>query len=558
MNLSVHLAQSAAPAVMIGWWKMLLVFLTFIPWAWLAAAKVDKDARFFHLNPSMWNGINLGAGVAALASMLFIPIFWAGWPVGVFILAAPLMIYLKVRNENVPESQQFHVTGSSIAERLESRRVRKASRDALVHFSTPKGKELPSPLKDEPHYATHMMAEDLLLPAIEARATRMDMVITAKGCAIGQLVDGVRYKRDQLSAEDGLKVVDYLKGIAGLDVEERRKRQYGKCTVTTPGGKSALTMTAAGSSAGHTLRLDFDLEAQINKPIDALGLLPSQLEIVRATEELHDRHGLVLVGAPRGHGLTTTCYALLARHDAYIANIKSLEREVMLRLDGPDQIQFDASNPDVDYATNLQSILRRDPDVVLADDIQDSETAVILAESGLEGPLIYAPQNQPTIVDQIRIWVKLVGDVKLAAKGLRLVMNQRLLRTLCPNCRQPYKPTAEQLKKLNLPASKINELFKAGGKIEIKGKIEDCPICKGTGYMGQTAAFEILNVDAEVRKILGTGDLKAALAHARRNKMIYLQEAALTKVINGETSIEEVIRVTAQRKEERTGQGEAA
>jgi type II secretory ATPase GspE/PulE/Tfp pilus assembly ATPase PilB-like protein len=76
--------------------------------------------------------------------------------------------------------------------------------------------------------------------------------------------------------------------------------------------------------------------------------------------------------------------------------------------------------------------------------------------------------------------------------------------------------------------------------------------------MGQTAAFEILNVDAEVRKILGTGDLKAALAHARRNKMIYLQEAALTKVINGETSIEEVIRVTAQRKEERTGQGEAA
>lgn len=558
MNLSTLLAQAATSAPLISWWKMLLIYLPFIPWGWLVAAKIDKDARFFHLNPVMWNSVNLAAGVGALAAMLFIPIFWAGWPVGVFILGTPLFVYLKVRNENVPESQQFHLTGSSIAERLESRRVKKASRDALVHFSNADGKDLPAPMKDEPHYPTHMMVEDILTPAIEGRASRVDLVVTPKGTAVGQMIDGVRHKRDPLSAEDGLKVFDYVKEIAGLDVEERRKLQRGKCTVATPNGKTKLTVTTSGSSAGHTMRIDFDLESQINKPIDGLGLLPSQLEVVRATEELHDRHGIILIGAPRGHGLTTTCYAMLSRHDAYISNIKTLEREIQLRLDGPDQIQFDPSNPDVDYATNLQSILRRDPDVVLTDDLQDAESAQMVAESGLEGPLIYVPQLQPTIVDQIRIWVKLVGDVKLATKGLRLVMNQRLLRTLCPNCRQSYKPTPEQLKKLNLPANKVTELYKAGGKIEIKGKVENCPICHGTGYMGQTGAFEILNVDPEVRKILGTGDLKAALAHARRDKMIYLQEAALTKVINGETSIEEVIRVTAPKKEERGDKGEAA
>ena len=107
MNVKIFLAQAADPAFLVSWWKVLLIYLPFIPWGWIAATKVDKDARFFHLNPTMWNGINLGAGVAALAAMLFIPIFWAGWPVGIFILAAPLMTYLKVRNENVPEDKQY-------------------------------------------------------------------------------------------------------------------------------------------------------------------------------------------------------------------------------------------------------------------------------------------------------------------------------------------------------------------------------------------------------------------------------------------------------------------
>ena len=134
---------------------------------------------------------------------------------------------------------------------------------------------------------------------------------------------------------------------------------------------------------------------------------------MRALEENHDRHGTFLVGAPSGQGLTTTCYSLISRHDAYIANIKTLEREILLQLDGPDQIQFDPSNPDIDYATNLQSILRRDPDVVLTADAVESEVVQIIAESGMDGPLIYVPQVLGSIVDQIRTWVKLVGNVHL-------------------------------------------------------------------------------------------------------------------------------------------------
>jgi general secretion pathway protein E len=265
-------------------------------------------------------------------------------------------------------------------------------------------------------------------------------------------------------------------------------------------------------------------------------------------EQPHERHGIVLIGAPPGHGVTTTSYAFLARHDAYTSNVKTLEREVHVTLEGVDQIQWDPSNPDIDYATNLQSILRRDPDIVLTAEILDSETARVAADPGIQGPLIYIPQPVPSITDQIRDWVKKVGDVKVATKALRMVTNQRLLRSLCPNCRQAYQPTPEQIKKLNLPAKKVTELFRAGGKVQVKNRIEDCPVCGGSGYLGQTAVFEVMAVDDEARKHLSAGDLKAALAHARRNRMIYLQEAALSKVINGETDLDEVVRVLAPSK----------
>lgn len=544
---TMFLAQ-ASGVMALSWWKALLFFFPFIGWAWLIGNKLDKDARFHHLNVTAWNSAHLIAGLIAFGAMLFLPIFWAGWPVGVAILYAPIMVYWKIRNEAVPVNQQFYLTGATIAERFESRRVKKAARNALIQFKNSKGIELAVPMKDDPEYPVHMLSEDLLGPAIDDRATRLELNVTPKGCAIARTVDSVRFRSDPINTDDALKIIDYIKGIAGLDVEDRRRRQKGQCQLIGPDGKVELTLTTAGSSSGQSLRIDFDLQNQINKPFDLLGMLPAQLEVMRALEEGHERHGTFLVGAPHGQGLTTTCYALLSRHDAYIANIKTLEREILLRLDGPDQIQFDPSNPDIDYATNLLSILRRDPDVVLTAEAKESEVAQIIAESNLDGPLIYVPQVLGSIVDQIRTWVKLVGNVREATSGLRMVSNQRLLRKLCSNCRQAYQPTPDQLRKLNLPPNKVKELYKAGGKIEIKGKIENCQICKGSGYLGQIAAFEVLDVNVEIRKILSTGDMKSAMSHARRNKMIYLQEAALSRVISGETTVEEVIRVTTTSK----------
>jgi general secretion pathway protein E len=488
--------------------------------------------------------------------MLFIPIFWIGWPVGLLILAGPILAYWKVRNSNVPEENRFYLTGASLAEAMAARRQSRASRSAVVEFSDRTGKPQPVPVKEDPLYPVHLLAEDLLGPAVSARASKLEMAVGAKGGVAYQTVDGIRYKREPIPPEAGMRLVDYLKRFAGLEVEDRRRRQTGDFMMRGPTGEVTVTLTTAGSSNGQSAKIEFNRAQTHIKPFDALGLLPQQLEALRVFEQPHERHGVILLGAPAGHGLATTAYSFIARHDAYTSNIKTLERDIELLLDGVDQTKFDPNNPAVDYATNLQSILRRDPDIVLITDAKDSETAVVAADPGLKGPLIYVPQALPAIADQLRDWLGRVGDPKQATKGLRAVVNQRLLRTLCPSCRQAFQPTVEQLKKLNLPANKIQQLYRASGKVQVKNKIENCPICGGTGYLGQTAAFEVMIIDDEVRKLLSSGDLKGARAHARRNKMIYLQEAAMRKAVDGMTSIEEVIRVTAPPKE--TAEGAAA
>ena len=539
------LAQQAVSAFLLSWWKALLMYAPFMAWAWLISKKLDKDARYFHLNHQMWNGIHVAAGVIALAAMLLIPFFWLGWPVGMLILLGPILAYWHIRNQTVPESHRFKLSGEGIGAKLAARKQARAAHQALLQFTDSGGKTRPIPLKDDPLYSVHMMAEDVLGPAIGARASRVEVLVAANGAAVAQTVDGLRYKRETIPTDAAMRMVDYLKNIGGLDTADRRRRQAAEFKLRGPGGETEISLVTAGSSTGQTLRVDFDRNKRLHKPFDGLGLLKAQLEGLQAFEQPHDRHGVILIGAPSGHGLTTTAYSFLSRHDAYTSNVKTLEREIQVQLLGVDQTLWDPNNPDVDYATNLQSILRRDPDIVLTSDVRDTETARVIVEPGMKGPLIYVQQALPTIVDQIRDWVKKVGDIKDATRALRAVTNQRLLRSLCPNCRQAYQPSPEQLKKLNLPAKKVNQLFRASGKVQVKNKIEDCPVCGGSGYLGQTAAFEVFIVDDEARKALATGDLKTALAEARRKHMYFLQEAALSKVVTGETDIEEVVRITS-------------
>ncbi len=537
----------AAAVQLVSWVKALLLFVTFVPYLWLVSSKLDKDARVVRMPRRQWNAVYMATAVAALAVMLFVPIFWIGWPLGIIALAAPLWVYVQMRNRAVPEKDRFTLTPQTLAAGFATRRRVKAA-SAAVRFIDPQGKERVCPPKDDPGFARHMAAEDLIVPALEARATQVDLSVSQRGTTLTQTIDGIRYKRDGLPVESALVLVDYMKDVGKLNVEDRRRRQKADLKLLGPTGQVQVSLVTAGSSSGQQLQLIFNRTKRVHKPFDGLGLLPAQLEALRVFEQPHERHGIILFGAPPEQGLSTTGYSLVSRHDAYTCNIKTLEREILVRIDGIDQVQWDPTNPNIDYATNLQSILRRDPDIVLISELTEAETARIAAEPGLEGPLIYVPLRAASVGEQIRQWVKLAGDLKKATSALRAVINERLLRNVCPNCRQAYQPRPELLQKMNLSAQKVQQLYKASGKVQVKNKIETCPVCGGTGYFGQTGAFEVFIVTDEERRLLQSGDLKGSLAQARRNKMIYLQEAALSKVVAGETTVEEVIRATAPSK----------
>jgi general secretion pathway protein E len=198
----------------------------------------------------------------------------------------------------------------------------------------------------------------------------------------------------------------------------------------------------------------------------------------------------------------------------------------------------------VEFHTQLQSIVRRGPDVVFVDDVTDPGTGKVIASPTSSDTRFYVALPVDGVGPAITEWFRAVGDVKMAAAPLRAVVAVRMIRKLCIACRVPFQPSPEQAKRLAIPAGKAVELFRAGGKVQIKSKVEDCPLCKGTGFSGQIGVFEVVILDAEAREHLAKGDLKSAYNASRlKFKAPGMQEAALMRVREGVTSLEEVVRV---------------
>ena len=543
------LAATADAALLASFVKPVLLLASFLPFAWVVSSRLEPDARLNRLNVALWNGIFVAAAAVALALALLIPIFWIGWPVALIVLAGSLLAYWKTRDAKLPEDRRFRFFSSEMQTKIEARRTRRGIAAAQVSFTGPGGEARKVPEKDDPLLPVHLRVEELLVPALERRASRVEILPGRNGIAATAMVDGLRSTLAKLSPEEAPPIIDYVKTQAGLDVEDRRRLQETEFRLKGPTGDVEVTISTSGSSAGQALRLDFDRRSRLGRSYDTLGLHPTQKAVLDPLAEPEARHGVVLVTAPPGEGLTTTGYALLGRHDAFTCNIKTLEEKVEFELEGVDHIGWSTSDPNTPFSTSLQSMLRRDPDIVLVGATSEPKVLATAAAPGPDGPLIYVLMRQSGVAAAITEWCRSVGDLKAAARGLRAVTTQRLMRTLCPNCKQPAQTAPEQLKKLGIPERAAGQIQRAVGKIQpARNRIEDCPVCQGTGYLGQVAVFEVMPVDDAVRSQLLAGDLKAAVAEARRKKMLLLPEAALAKVVAGDTSLEEFARVFAPKK----------
>lgn len=558
------LAQTASvgepeAALLMSVVKPILAFIPFILFAWVTGSRFDRDARKNQLQPARWSVIYAVAFIAALAAVLLIPIFWIGWPVSILILGGTLLAYIVYRNPRVPEDQRYNLGALKIGESMQARKAASAIRAAKLRFLDSGKREQPVPLKEDPLHAVHAAVEALIGPALEMRASRLDLAPTPQGFVPMQLIDGIRTRLDAMPPDLATAAIDYLKKVAGLDPAERRKKQATDFWVIEGERMLKTSITVSGGSAGQTLRLDFDREGQLSRPFDALGLLESQAKMLAPFVELSERHGVVLLAAAPGQGLTTLAYSMVARHDAFTASVKSLEKQVELHLDGVDQQVWNPANPAVDYATHLQSIIRRGPDLVLVTDLSEPRVGQIIAPHALEGILFYvaAQVSAPPggeVAAAIREWFRAVGDLEKGAKPLRAIVTQRLLRKLCEYCRQPHPRAAEILKKIGVPSGVNPTLYAASGKVQIKSRVEPCPICKGSGFLGQIGIHEVVTFDDESRALLAANDANGAYTTARRKtKAPTLLEAGLVRVREGVTSPEEFQRVMAPPKAASTG-----
>lgn len=553
------LAQTGTPFVLVGWWKAVVLLIPLGLWAWYISKVLDKHAARFQLPREKYNTIHLVVGTLAFLGVLFIPLtgivsFIAALATLTVVLLGEVLYFIKVHNDDkrVPEKFQLSLVDFSKF-REASDAKKKAGQQGKVEL-TIRGADkqaLTPPNSDTPEYAVRVASEKLYIDAGIARGSQVELVPVppAAGQPVTQyrvqtLIDGIPTGGEALPAADAVRIIDFWKGAAKLDLGERRKRISGDLTIERADLKRKVRVISQGGSSGQRLMLLFDPDKAAMRELGELGLLDQQKSDLETLTK--SGPGLVLVAAPPDGGRTTTFYTIIRMHDAYTSDVQTIELEPQMVLEGVKTTKYEQVADGPEFSTTMRSILRRDPSVLGVAEVPDANTAKEIAKADLDRIRVYACVKADSAVSALQGWVKLVGDADVASKRLSGVVAQKLVRKLCNNCKVAYQPNADMLKKLGLPADQVKQLFKKGGQVMVKDKTETCPQCGGIGYFGQEGIFEVDVLTDTDRQLIRSGDWNSLKLELRKRKLPTLQQAALRKALDGVTSIEEVLRVTTE------------
>jgi len=551
MLSDMDFAQISAPGGYINLIKLGVVTGLYVAWTY-GCQWVDRDTEVVKTNRERWNLIVLSAGCAGILILLFLPWSGAAYFIGLtfwlLLTGGVQFAYVVHRNSRVVASRRLLTPGhlKRLLARDEGGEVAKLDRGQRIHLSDHEGNTVSRPAERE-EAIKHDATQELIFDVLWRRASDADILIGKDEARVVYRIDGVVSERSEaLNHEEAQRVFVHLKTLAGLNPEEIRRPQDGKIfagLLAESGNQEQIRVITSGTTAGERLRLRV-IKAASQKRIHELGINPQRLEKLKKVLEAH--HGLVLISGQKGSGVTTTQYAVLRAHDAYIQNIHLLERKPLYDLDNVTQFEFQTGTEGLTYARQLQSVLRREPDVVGVGECEDAETAQYAARAAAENRKVYLAIEGKSSFDALARLIGFVGDNKVVAKAFLAAINLRLIRLLCTSCRQSFKPDEKLLHKANIPADKVEHFHRPPTEpvYDRKGREIICQTCQGSGYVDRTGVFEILLADDDIRKLIAVGaPIKQIKAQARKSKMLYMDEEALLKVIDGTTSLDEVIRV---------------
>jgi len=529
--------------------KFIIFLVLFFLWL-LLLTWVHRDAGAVGTRETFWTAIVLGTGAVAAIIWLVVPLFIIGMLFYLIVVAAVSIGYVMHRNARVTDFDRVLT-----AEHIKSLFVNEAKKlDALKNlvFITANNNEVPIPQPKTPEFFGYKTAYDIFTDATWRRASDIVFSPTPQNYNVTYYVDGAALKQPTIARDQMEYLIHFIKNLADLDANEKRKPQKGKFTICQDKEHTDWEVATAGSTAGEQVRLKQITQENILSLTD-ISLTPEQYEQLNKIHQV--KQGLFVVAGPRKTGVTTTFYALLRNHDPFIYSISTLEKQPSADLPNITQNVFTLSDTSTTtYAKKLQTVARMGPDVVGVADCSDGETAQIACAAAKNGKIVYVTLEAENVIRALGKWIKLVGDRNLAAETLSGLSNQRLLRKLCDECKQAYEPNKELLKKFNIPAEKAKVFYRAGKvQYDKRGKSVTCENCHGTGFVGRMGVFEIIIIDDDLRKaIRESKSLSEISTQFRRAKMLYLHEQALRKVVGGTTAINEMVRVFSTPKNQKT------
>lgn len=373
--------------------------------------------------------------------------------------------------------------------------------------------------------ATEMGASDVHIEPFEGRLK------------VRYRVDGVLQEAEAPPAHLGAAVISRIKIMAKLNIAERRLPQDGRIRLRIQGQQLDVRVSSVPTMHGESVVMRLLNQESVVLSFDSLGFNPDDHQ--RLSDILALPHGMLLVTGPTGSGKTTTLYTALQRLNTAERKIITVEDPVEYQLEGVNQIQVKA-DIGLTFASALRSIVRQDPDVIMVGEMRDLETARICVQSALTGHLVLSTLHTNDAASSVTRLLEMGVEDYLLTSTLNAVIAQRLVRILCSHCRRPYEAAPELVEELKL------RRFTVADPVTLYRHV-GCDHCNGTGYQGRTAVLELVVMTDPVRRLVlkhaDANDIQnAAVAEGMRT----MHEDGLLKVLEGTTTVEELVRVTQE------------
>ncbi len=539
MAMHMMMAQTdvLVPAIKLAAAVILLTpWLAAAPWVWADTRRVDAPT-------ALWTAVVLGAGGAGLLAWMLIPFYVVGLLFFLILAGGGIGAYVAFRNARVAPEHKV-LTPAHLGGLLASG-GRKRKRDAgeiltkVTIYSHDEEFIFPPDMTEaeDEEIATYNLVQEFLYDLVRRRAGEVGVTPAGEQARVMYLIDGLPTERPAIPLADSERIIQFVKDVAGMDTDDRRRPQTGSMSVNVGEHRTDMSVQTAGTTGGqrmtmrilqHVVRTSL---AELNMPDDVLGKVAGIAKT---------KNGLFIVSGRRGSGATSTLYSMLRERDAFIQNIVTIESKTEVDLENITQHTYGEEPERISGL--LTEVMKEGLDVLMIDACPDADAAAKVIKIAAKRPVLLGVRGGDSFTALAR-WVKISGDPQRAVAVLRAVSCQMLVRRLCEDCREAYTPDPRRLAKLNLGGERIESFYRPPSE----PPKDECPTCQGTGYKGQAAVFELLEMTDEIRSLITEGATVAQIrAACRKNKMLYLQEQAMKKVIDGTTSVQEVIRITQQ------------